>query len=98
MKNLVFYLFFGVSIIILINMYNFSFYPYIVLPNLILCLGILLILSLDRTTDSEPFGDTYYDYDVENPNALVSGRPVGGTVYASSGEKVGGLGGLGWII
>lgn len=36
-----------------------------------------------------------YDYDRENPNALMSGRAIAGTVYASYPENTPGLG---WIL
>jgi hypothetical protein len=36
-----------------------------------------------------------YDYDRENPNALVSGESIAGTVYSSYPEDTPGLG---WIL
>ena len=92
-----FSLFFIVLCLIIFNLSIFTFSPINSLVNIFLLLIILYIIYFKKGT-LEDFGDTYYDYDVENPNALVSGRPVGGTVYASSGKQVGGLGGLGWII
>ena len=55
---------------------------------------ILILLYCAVWKDNrENFGDGEYDYDVENPNALVSGRQVAGTVYASNQTA-----GLGWIL
>jgi hypothetical protein len=36
-----------------------------------------------------------YDYDSENPNALISGKQISGTVYSSYPENTPGLG---WIL
>lgn len=36
-----------------------------------------------------------YDYERENPNALVSGKPIAGTVYSSYPNNTPGLG---WIL
>jgi len=36
-----------------------------------------------------------YDYEKENPNALVSGRNISGTVYSSNEKDTPGLG---WIL
>lgn len=36
-----------------------------------------------------------YDYNRENPNALITGRVIGGTVYSSNENDVPGLG---WIL
>ena len=36
-----------------------------------------------------------YDYEEENPNALVKGKNIAGTVYADDPENVPGLG---WIL
>jgi hypothetical protein len=36
-----------------------------------------------------------YDYDRENPNALISGYPIAGTVYSSDPTNTPGLG---WIL
>jgi len=36
-----------------------------------------------------------YDYEQENPNALIQGRNVAGTVYSADPDNVPGLG---WII
>jgi len=37
------------------------------------------------------YSEEKYDYDRENPNALVRGQNVAGTVYASYPENVPGL-------
>jgi hypothetical protein len=36
-----------------------------------------------------------YKYDEENPNALITGKNIAGTVYSSEPENVPGLG---WIL
>lgn len=59
----------------------------IVVICLIICL--ILVLYIDRNIDE------LYDYDKENPNALISGCSVAGTVYAS---YPGNTPGLGWIL
>lgn len=65
-------------------------------PRERLWLSIALIISLFILTlklgrkNSEK-----YDYDRENPNALVSGRNIAGTVYSSNVENTPGLG---WIL
>jgi hypothetical protein len=37
----------------------------------------------------------HYDYDKENPNALITGKNISGTVYSSYPNKTPGLG---WIL
>lgn len=54
-------------------------------------LGKILKVMLEKY-NSDP---NAYNYDRENPNALVSGRAVAGTVYSSN---VGNTPGLGWIL
>lgn len=41
------------------------------------------------------FNKEKYNYDEENPNALITGKNIAGTVYSSEPENVPGLG---WII
>lgn len=36
-----------------------------------------------------------YDYDAENPNALITGKGIAGTVYADNPKK---NPGMGWIL
>lgn len=54
--------------------------------------GILLSLLIIWYTTKK--GEKY-DYDKENPNALIRGKNVSGTVYAAYPEI---SGGLGWIL
>jgi len=58
---------------------------------------VLLLLILHKTR--EKYGSDYdpndYDYDRENPNALVQGLNVAGTVYSLEPDNVPGLG---WIL
>lgn len=75
----------------------------------ILCIFFLAIIHDNDTDDPKGLsscggsstGETYpgeiytgYDYDRENPNALMSGREVAGTVYADNEESPG----LGWVL
>lgn len=53
-----------------------------------LLLFIIFRVKLTRNNYAE------YDYDAENPNAIISGQVIGGTVYASSKDSPG----LGWIL
>mgnify|MGYP003331335089 CR=1 FL=1 len=57
----------------------------------LLCLLLLVSLVNSR----EEYDSDRYDYDRENPNALVSGYSVAGTVYSS---YPGNTPGLGWIL
>ncbi len=52
----------------------------------------LFILDKKREIYEDP---NDYDYDRENPNALVQGVNIAGTVYASDPDNVPGLG---WIL
>lgn len=58
----------------------------------ILLLNIWYLIKILKNL-KEPYDE--YDYDRENPNALVSGCNIAGTVYASD---VGNTPGLGWIL
>jgi len=55
---------------------------------------ILLMLSI-HNRKPENFSEYDYNYDQENPNALVTGENIAGTVYASYPGKTGGLG---WVL
>lgn len=62
-------------------------------------MGILMILILElgilwRLRSKENWDYTGYDYPNENPNALVQGENIAGTVYSSTRETPG----LGWIL
>ena len=66
----------------------------------VLCLGVVTVLVVFLWGG---YGENYgsyngsddYDYEQENPNALVSGRLIAGTVYASNPN---GTPGLGWVL
>jgi hypothetical protein len=49
---------------------------------------LLILLINSKKTEK-------YDYDSENPNALISGKNISGTVYASYPDNTPGLG---WIL
>ena len=55
--------------------------------------GLAVLYGEQR--QKERFQDGDYDYDSENPNALVSGKSIAGTVYSSYPE---GTPGLGWVL
>lgn len=67
---------------------------------------LLTILFFDSSSNSKiphtnGYTDKYahipyrgYNYDRENPNALISGKEIAGTVYSNNSENVPGLG---WI-
>jgi hypothetical protein len=55
--------------------------------------GLAVLYGEQR--QKERFQDGDYDYDRENPNALVSGKNIAGTVYSSYPE---GTPGLGWVL
>jgi hypothetical protein len=62
---------------------------------LVTILAVILICILVKKAIDEPFEDGEYDYDRENPNALVTGYNVAGTVYASNPNNTPGLG---WVL
>lgn len=65
--------------------------PFHSIYNIVLISGIIVMsFFYGKKANCEK----YYDYDQENPNALISGREVAGTVYASYPDI---LPGLGWI-
>ena len=51
---------------------------------------VLLFITLLKTFKKEK-----YNYKEENPNALITGKNIAGTVYSSEPENVPGLG---WVI
>jgi hypothetical protein len=55
---------------------------------------VLSIVLLDRS-QREQYDPYAYDYDRENPNALISGRAIGGSVYTAYPQNAPGLG---WIL
>lgn len=57
--------------------------------EIVVCFLILFLLFLLKSSEEK------YDYDRENPNALVSGCSVAGTVYSSYPNETPGLG---WIL
>lgn len=62
--------------------------------NLVLLAGVVgMAVLYGEKREKEKYYE--YDYDRENPNALVSGCPVAGTVYASYPNN---SPGLGWIL
>jgi len=54
---------------------------------------VLYIILIYLACDGNFWED--YDYDRENPNALISGKNIAGTVYALEPDNAPGLG---WIL
>lgn len=80
-----------VAIIMLASSMLFNILSYPVHSSIQLILLIFLIyLCFDYRKKTEK-----YDYDRENPNALITGKLVGGSVFASYPEN---SPGLGWIM
>jgi len=64
--------------------------------NLIFLCGIVCMAILyGEQKQKEKFQNWEYNYDLENPNALVSGSNISGTVYSSYPNNTPGLG---WIV
>ncbi len=61
----------------------------------LICCIIALSVIYGEQKEKERFEEGEYNYDQENPNALVTGYLAGGTVYASYPEN---SPGLGWIL
>lgn len=81
---------------IVINLFGILTSPIHSLINLVMLAGIISLSVLyGKQKQKEKFEEGEYDYDKENPNALVSGYNVAGTVYASYPEN---SPGLGWIL
>ena len=61
------------------------------ITELLIVAGLMIIyLTYTGIKGKEP-----YDYQRENPNALICGKNIAGTVYAAYPEKAPGLG---WIV
>jgi len=66
------------------------------LLNLVLLAGVVgLAILYGEQKEKERFENGEYDYDRENPNALVSGKSIAGTVYADDPNATPGLG---WVL
>lgn len=64
--------------------------------NLVLLTGVVALSVLyGEQKEQERFENGEYDYDRENPNALVSGCSIAGTVYSSYPNATPGLG---WVL
>jgi hypothetical protein len=71
-------------------------------PLFLECIGMIFILiSIIQYIENNEEKDYYksdkdiYDYDSENPNALIKGKNISGTVYSSYPNNTPGLG---WIL
>ena len=62
--------------------------------NLLLTV-IALLLLIPKKRDERYVQDYHYNYDRENPNALVTGENIAGTVFASYPDETPGLG---WVL
>lgn len=66
---------------------------------MLILIGIIFLLFFElamirKIRLKENWDYTGYDYPRENPNALVQGESISGTVYSSTRETPG----LGWIL
>jgi len=77
----------------IIKMKSIFLYVFLSVSTLLFFLLLVNPPKEPGTEDDEDYDG--YDYDRENPNALVTGLNVAGTVYAS---YPGQTGGLGWIL
>lgn len=64
---------------------------WVLIPIVVLC----LVLLLTKQRKKNERYDYEYDYDRENPNALVSGSIVAGTVWVTDKSQ---NTGLGWVV
>jgi len=76
---------------------------YILILTLTLVLILVYLISTkrkDEDDEEDTIGEDYWDYSgynypQENPNAVVSGTPISGTVYVSEPKN---NTGMGWIL
>lgn len=97
MQSTVFFIVFILltSLLILHNIVSLFTSPITAGINIVLG-GVILIVGIiyaQRSRASERYSG--YNYDQENPNALVTGKEIAGAVYASYPQQVGGLG---WVL
>lgn len=89
------YLIFIIIISILLlssNIFLLLLHPIHTIYNLILICALIPLVYLYSKNKAK---SEKYNYDLENPNALITGENVAGTVYASYPENTPGLG---WVL
>lgn len=79
------------ALLVISNLLSIITSPVHTFFNLLLLSGIVLVAILY----GEYRNKEKYDYDTENPNALVYGQNIAGTVYVAEPNNVPGLG---WIV
>lgn len=79
------------TLLLLLNIYSMINSPIQFTLNIVLTLALILAASAYGKSKQKES----YNYYQENPNALVSGKNISGTVYASYPENDPGLG---WIL
>ena len=82
-----------ITLLILIELGNKSRRKVIITLQCILFFSLLFVYT--TKTNREKYMDNEYNYDKENPNALVSGQNIAGTVFASEPTNTPGLG---WVL
>lgn len=90
--------FLKVSFLLFLIALGSTLYIYQNMRKISLVFYFLLILNLcllSYIEHKEKYDSYEYDYDRENPNALVTGKNIAGTVFASYPNM---SGGLGWIL
>jgi hypothetical protein len=98
MKSTIFLVFMILIAVILAisNLFGMISSPIHSLFNLVLLAGVVgLAVLYGEQREKEKYQNGDYDYDSENPNALISGRSIAGTVYSSYPGKTPGLG---WVL
>lgn len=82
-----------ITLLILIELGNKSRRKVIITLQCILFFSLFFVYT--TKTNREKYMDNEYNYDKENPNALVSGQNIAGTVFASEPTNTPGLG---WVL
>jgi hypothetical protein len=96
-KNLYLSLAVGIAVFLVgVNIISKILKPITILLNLVLVGALITFIVLYALeVKKEKYDPNAYNYDRENPNALISGRVVGGSVYAAYPQNAPGLG---WIL
>jgi hypothetical protein len=84
------------ALMIINNLLILKQYPLVSISNIILhlILSIVIVMFYNKCK-TERYDPYAYNYDRENPNALISGRVIGGSVYTAYPNNAPGLG---WIL
>jgi hypothetical protein len=77
------------TLLLVSNLFYVVTSPAHTLVNVFLLLCLVWIAQMKVPCKKEKYDG--YDYDAENPNALITGENVAGTVFASHPEQAGGI-------